>query len=57
MRSLNEILHSLQRKYGYTDREINELSENLDQFSELSYMAFEKQKRLSEKIHCDKQDI
>ncbi len=57
MRSLNEILHSLQRKYGYTDREINQLSENLDQFSELSYMAFEKQKRLSEKTHCDKQDI
>ncbi len=57
MRALNEILRSLKEKHGYTDQEISELSQKLDQFSELSYMAFEKQKRLSEKNHCDKQDI
>jgi len=57
MRPLNEILQSLKDKYGYTDQEIHELSLNLDQITELSYMAFIEQKRLSEKNNFDKQNI
>ena len=57
MRSLDEILRSLKEKYGYTEQEINELSRNLDQVTELSYMAFREQKRLSENNHYDKLSI
>ena len=57
MRSLDEILHSLREKHGYSDQEITELSRNLDRFAELSYMAFREQKRLSENNRYDKQSI
>ena len=49
MRPLDEILCSLKEKHGYTDQEISELSQNLDHFTELSYMAFREQKKIVRK--------
>lgn len=57
MRPLNEILQSLKEKYGYTDREIAELSRQLDLIVKVSYTDYTEQKRLAEKHICGKQHI
>jgi len=57
MRPLNEILQTLREKHGYTEQRTDQLSRELKQFAELSYMAYMKQKRLSDKKYCDKSDI
>lgn len=48
MRPLNEILQSLKDNYGYTEQEIDALSQTLDQITELSYMSLLEQKGLSD---------
>lgn|GEM_PF-1568469 len=57
MRPLNEILQSLKANYGYTEQEIDVLSRELDQISKVSYMAFKKEKRLSQKSQYGKSNI
>ena len=47
MRPLNEIIQSLKEKYGYTEQEIDALSQKLDKIIEFALMDNE-QKRLSD---------
>ena len=47
MHPLNEILQSLREDHGYSEQEIDQILQKLDHFSELIYMVYTEQKRLS----------
>ena len=57
MRSLDEILRSLREIHGYNEQEIHDLSLELDQIPQFSYMAYESEKRLSQDNQYGKPNI